>query len=51
VFVEPLACALQGKLRVGLHRSASVLVAGSGLAGILHVKLSRGLRSETHPGG
>ncbi len=41
VFVEPLACVLRGQRRAGLREAQSVLVIGSGMAGILHVKLAR----------
>jgi L-iditol 2-dehydrogenase len=41
VFVEPLACVLRGQRRAGLRKAQSVLVVGSGMAGILHVKLAR----------
>jgi len=41
VFVEPLACVLRGQRRAGLQRAQSVLVVGSGIAGLLHVKLAR----------
>jgi L-iditol 2-dehydrogenase len=41
VFVEPLACVLRGQRRAGLCPAQSVLVVGSGLARLLHVKLAR----------
>jgi L-iditol 2-dehydrogenase len=41
VFVEPLACVLRAQRRAGLRRAQSVLVVGSGIAGLLHVKLAR----------
>ncbi len=41
VFVEPLACALRGQRRAGLREAQSVIVVGSGMAGLLHVKLAR----------
>jgi len=41
VFVEPLACALRGQRRAGLREAQSVVVVGSGMAGLLHVKLAR----------
>lgn len=40
-FVEPLACALRGQRLAGVAAGASVLVLGSGIAGILHVQLAR----------
>lgn len=39
-FVEPLACVLRGQKTAGLKPGASVLVLGSGIAGLLHVKLA-----------
>jgi L-iditol 2-dehydrogenase len=41
VFVEPLACVLRGQRRAGIHEAQSVLIVGSGMAGILHAKLAR----------
>lgn len=40
-FVEPLACVLRGQRRAGLEPGRSVLVIGSGIAGLLHVALAR----------
>jgi len=39
-FVEPLACVLRGQRLAGLRPGAGVLVLGSGIAGLLHVKLA-----------
>jgi len=39
-FVEPLACVLRGQRVAGMSPGASVLVLGSGIAGLLHVKLA-----------
>ncbi len=39
-FVEPLACVLRGQMATGIKPGASVLVLGSGIAGLLHVKLA-----------
>jgi L-iditol 2-dehydrogenase len=39
-FVEPLACVLRGQRFAGLKPGAGVLVLGSGIAGLLHVKLA-----------
>jgi L-iditol 2-dehydrogenase len=41
VFVEPLACALRGQRRAGLREAQNVIVVGSGMAGLMHVKLAR----------
>jgi L-iditol 2-dehydrogenase len=40
-FVEPLACILRGQQTARLAPGDSVLVLGSGLAGLLHVSLAR----------
>jgi L-iditol 2-dehydrogenase len=39
-FVEPLACVLRAQRRAGLRPGSSVLVIGSGIAGLLHVQLA-----------
>ena len=39
-FVEPLACVLRGQRFTGIRPGASVLVLGSGIAGLLHIKLA-----------
>ncbi len=39
-FVEPLACVLRGQRVAGISPGASVLVLGSGIAGLLHIKLA-----------
>ena len=38
---EPLACVLRGQRMAGLQPSKSVLVLGSGVAGLIHVHLAR----------
>ena len=43
VFIEPLACVIRGTRIVGMKLGASVLVIGSGIAGLLHIKLARAL--------
>jgi L-iditol 2-dehydrogenase len=40
-FVEPVACVLRGQRRAGLKPGDTVLVVGSGIAGLLHVHLAR----------
>jgi len=40
-FVEPLACVLRGQRLAHLQPGQSVLVVGSGVAGLLHVQLAR----------
>ncbi len=42
-FVEPLACVLRGQRLAGIQPGNSVLVIGSGIAGLLHVMLARAL--------
>ena len=42
-FVEPLACILRGQRQAGISAGKSVLVIGSGIAGLLHIKLARAL--------
>ena len=42
-FVEPLACVLRGQRRARLRPGNSVLVVGSGIAGLLHVQMARAL--------
>ena len=39
-FVEPLACVIRGQRIAGIQSGASVLVLGSGIAGLLHIKLA-----------
>jgi len=39
-FVEPLACVLRGQRFANIRSGAGVLVLGSGIAGLLHVKLA-----------
>ncbi len=41
VLIEPLGCAVRGQGRLGLGPGDSVLVIGSGVAGILHIQLAR----------
>ena len=42
-FAEPLACVYRGQKRANLQPGQSVLVLGSGLAGLLHINLARAL--------
>jgi L-iditol 2-dehydrogenase len=42
-FVEPLACVLRGQRLAHLQPGQSVLVIGSGVAGLLHIQLARAL--------
>lgn len=42
-FIEPLACVLRGQRLAQMKPGHSVLVLGSGIAGLLHVQLARAL--------
>ena len=44
-FIEPLACVLRGQRLVHMQPGQSVLVIGSGIAGLLHVQLARALEA------
>jgi len=41
VFVEPLACVVRGQRLSGIQPGDTVLVLGSGIAGILHIQMAR----------
>ena len=43
VFIEPLACVVRGIKTAGLKNGKSVLVLGSGISGLLQIKLLRAL--------
>ncbi len=45
-FIEPLACVLRGQRLAGMQPGSSVLVIGSGIAGLLHVQLARTLGAD-----
>ena len=40
-FAEPLACVLRGQNRANVKAGQTVLVAGSGISGLMHIKLAR----------
>jgi len=42
-FIEPLACVLRGQRQARLQPGHSVLVIGSGIAGLLHIQLAKAL--------
>lgn len=42
-FTEPLACVLRGQRIIGMNIGKSVFVVGSGISGLLHIKLARAL--------
>ncbi len=41
VFIEPLACVIRGQRLADIRPGGTVLVIGSGVAGLLHVKLAK----------
>jgi len=43
VFIEPLGCVYRGQRRAGLHAGDTVAVLGSGLTGLLHIRLAKAL--------
>lgn len=40
-FIEPLACVLRGQRRANLKEGDTVLIIGSGISGLLHIKAAR----------
>ena len=42
-FVEPLACVVRAQLRAGVRPGDTVLVMGSGISGLLHIRLALAL--------
>lgn len=42
-FVEPLGCVVRAQTRAGIRPGASVLVVGSGISGLLHIRLAAAL--------
>ena len=40
-FIEPLACVIRGQRLAGMKPGISVLVVGSGIAGLLHINLAK----------
>src|SRR2546425_362784 len=40
-FVEPLACVIRGQRLAGFRPGSTMLVLGSGVAGLLHIKLAK----------
>jgi L-iditol 2-dehydrogenase len=45
-FIEPLACVLRGQRVAGFRPGLSVLVVGSGIAGLLHIALARAMGAK-----
>ncbi len=46
-FVEPLGCVLRGQRLAGMKKGKRVLVIGSGMAGLLHVRAARYLKARS----
>lgn len=46
-YVEPLGCVVRAQRQAGVGKGKRVLVIGSGIAGILHVKVARLLKAKT----
>lgn len=42
-FVEPLGCVVRAQVRAGMRPGATVLVVGSGISGLLHIRLAAAL--------
>ena len=45
-FIEPVACVLRSQRLAGLKEGKSVLVLGSGIAGLLHIHLARAMGAK-----
>ena len=46
VFIEPLGCVVRGMRIAGFKEGQSILVIGSGISGLLHIKLAKALGAE-----
>ncbi len=46
-FVEPLACVVRGQRLANVDRDSTILIIGTGLAGLLHVKVAK-LKGISH---
>lgn len=46
VFIEPLACVIRGLKKAGLKSGRTVLIIGSGISGLLHIKLAKTWKAE-----
>ena len=42
-FVEPLGCVVRAQVRAGVRPGSTVLVMGSGISGLLHIRLALAL--------
>ncbi len=41
VFIEPLACVIRGLIKAGMKPAQTILIIGSGISGLLHIKLAK----------
>lgn len=46
-FIEPLACILRGQRLAGFKPGQTVLIAGSGIAGLLHIYLAKAMGAKS----
>lgn len=46
IFIEPLACVVRGMQRAGFTTGKIVCIIGSGISGLLHVKLARAMGAK-----
>jgi L-iditol 2-dehydrogenase len=44
-FIEPLACVLRGQKRANFQPGQTILIIGSGISGLLHIKLAKAIGS------
>jgi L-iditol 2-dehydrogenase len=47
VFIEPLACVIRGLRQAKMRAGLSVLILGSGISGLLHIKLCKAIGATT----
>ena len=45
-FIEPLACVIRSQKLAGVRMGDSILVIGSGISGLLHIKLAKAIGAE-----
>lgn len=45
-FIEPLGCVLRGQKIIGIKPGDTVLILGSGIAGLLHIKMARYYKAD-----
>lgn len=45
-FIEPLGCVIRGQASCGVREGHTVLVLGSGISGLLHIKLAKALGAK-----